>query len=459
MSLYQLPLNRVIERRLCREYYAAEDPTVFDLLGEVGEELCKIDPVQRELAWIQGAMETAWIVGDFVMTIPLGFVAERYGRRTVLWLNLVPRMCMLAWAVTVGFFEHLLPTKAILASPMLSVLGGDCVFNAIVYALASDMTDDPTLRATYFAYMGSTSYVVALLGPALASATMSIILWLPFYIGITLLTAAIWAITALPSHQTAPPTAEDSTPLLSSPLLKAQDHHPSLTTSISDRLTALKSTLTSTRPRNFTLLLTSFFLTSLASSDTKLLVQYISKRYRWTFASAGYLLSGKAVVNFVLLTIIIPRLLQRHNNTAPTGPSSQDGAYLSYTKRCIAISVLGAVCIASASTISLLLPSLLLYALGSALPVFTMSLLKSPAIISLSPPTDGQCIKGGEEDTQVFAIVMLVKTLGSLVGAPLMAGLWIQGMEVGGSGLGLPYFVSGGCYAVALGVVWGMGVG
>lgn len=53
---------------------------------------------------------------------------------------------MLAWAVTVGFFEHLLPTKAILASPMLSVLGGDCVFNAIVYALASDMTDDRTLR-------------------------------------------------------------------------------------------------------------------------------------------------------------------------------------------------------------------------------------------------------------------------------------------------------------------------
>jgi hypothetical protein len=63
MSLYQLPLNRVIERRLCREYYAAEDPTVFDPNGEVSEELCKVDDVQKELAWIQGAMETAWIVG------------------------------------------------------------------------------------------------------------------------------------------------------------------------------------------------------------------------------------------------------------------------------------------------------------------------------------------------------------------------------------------------------------
>jgi hypothetical protein len=66
MSLYQLPVNRVIERRLCREYYEAEDPTVIDPHGEIREDLCKIDHVQRQLAWIQGAMETAWIVGGMV---------------------------------------------------------------------------------------------------------------------------------------------------------------------------------------------------------------------------------------------------------------------------------------------------------------------------------------------------------------------------------------------------------
>jgi hypothetical protein len=38
---------------------------------------------------------------------------------------------------------------------------------------------------------------------------------------------------------------------------------------------------------NFQILLCSFFLTALASSDTKLLVQYISKRYEWTFAQVG----------------------------------------------------------------------------------------------------------------------------------------------------------------------------
>jgi hypothetical protein len=59
-----------------------------------------------------------------------------------------------------------------------------------------------------------------------------------------------------------------------------------------------------------------------------------------------------------------------------------------------------------------------------------MSLVKSP-LIALTKP-----------DIQDFSIVMLTKTLGSLVGAPLMTVLWIQAMELGGAGLGLPYFVS-----------------
>jgi hypothetical protein len=397
------------------------------------------------------------------MTIPLGFVADRYGARTVLWMNLVPRICILAWAVTVGYIEHLLPTKAILVAPMLSILGGDCVFNSIVYVLASDMTEDRTVRyvpvihvpsliltsssATYYAYIGSTSYVVALLGPALASMTMSALLWLPFYIGIVLLLAAAVVIGALPTHKDSGSARDDSEPLLSSPLLKAQDQ-PSLVASISYRFIGMKAALSS-HPRNFTLLLASFFLTSLASSDTKLLVQYISKRYHWTFASAGYLLSGKAVVNFVLLTVVIPRLLKRVVTSTHWSP---DGIYLLSAKVCIGISVVGALAIASADSMVLLVPSLLIYALGSALPVFTMSLLKSPLVTSpevSSSGTDGR-------ETQVFSIVMLIKTLGSLVGAPLMAGAWMRGIGAGGLGLGLPYFVSAGCYVLAMVVVAGM---
>ena len=45
-------------------------------------------------------------------------------------------------------------------------------------------------------------------------------------------------------------------------------------------------------------------------------------------------------------------------------------------------------------------------------------------------------------DAQDFSIVMLTKTLGSLVGAPLMTVLWVKAIEWGGAGLGFPYVVS-----------------
>jgi hypothetical protein len=60
--LYTLPLNRVIELRLCQEHYEAHDPSVIQPDGSISEMLCKIKEVQRGLAWLQGSMETMNVV-------------------------------------------------------------------------------------------------------------------------------------------------------------------------------------------------------------------------------------------------------------------------------------------------------------------------------------------------------------------------------------------------------------
>lgn len=60
--LYSLPLNRVLEARLCQEYYTRFDPSVLQPNGSVPEKLCKINEVQQQLAWLQGIMETTLIV-------------------------------------------------------------------------------------------------------------------------------------------------------------------------------------------------------------------------------------------------------------------------------------------------------------------------------------------------------------------------------------------------------------
>ena len=141
------------------------------------------------------------------------------------------------------------------------------------------------------------------------------------------------------------------------------------------------------------------------------------------------MLSAKAVVNFTLLAIIVPRVIRKSMSTRTVQGSEIRLNYIG-AEASILVSVIGVLCVAIAFKFWMLLGALIIYALGSALPVFTMSLVKSP-LISL-----------GHSDTQDFSIVMLTKTLGSLVGAPLMASLWIQAIKIGGLGLGLPYFVS-----------------
>jgi MFS family permease len=80
------------------------------------------------------------------MTIPLTFLSERYGRKRVLLLNLVPRLFMLFWTLSVAYFEDYLSPRAAIAGAALSVLGGDTVFNSLVYGLAARITEDATTR-------------------------------------------------------------------------------------------------------------------------------------------------------------------------------------------------------------------------------------------------------------------------------------------------------------------------
>lgn len=65
--LYTLPLNRVIELRLCQEHYEGREPSAFDPDGSIPEKLCKVDEVQRRLAWLQGIMETTLVVCGTLM--------------------------------------------------------------------------------------------------------------------------------------------------------------------------------------------------------------------------------------------------------------------------------------------------------------------------------------------------------------------------------------------------------
>jgi hypothetical protein len=58
LKIMYLPLNRLIENRICRDYYLNVDPFVVPSNGVVPEHLCKNDAIQQQLATLFGTIES-----------------------------------------------------------------------------------------------------------------------------------------------------------------------------------------------------------------------------------------------------------------------------------------------------------------------------------------------------------------------------------------------------------------
>lgn len=150
-------------------------------------------------------------------------------------------------------------------------------------------------RTSSFAYFSSVSYVVSLIGPVLASLTMTRSLWLPFYLGIGLLLMTLPIILLLPrtteqdkgrhSNEGSEANSLLGAPLHSNEATDASVLNIAIPKKVLLHLKATGSLLIGRR--NFQLLLAAFMILALASSSTAILVQYISKRYQWTFAQVS----------------------------------------------------------------------------------------------------------------------------------------------------------------------------
>jgi hypothetical protein len=136
-----------------------------------------------------------------------------------------------------------------LASFSSLIGGGDTIAFASLFALVADVvhddigrydslhkvaspTADTSCRTTTFAYIGTATQVTLLLSSPLASLTMSVNLWLPFWIGVAALFSAFPFVYILPQM---PALAQDisnghlpeTTPLLSEESRACNEAHSS----------------------------------------------------------------------------------------------------------------------------------------------------------------------------------------------------------------------------------------
>lgn len=146
--------------------------------------------------------------------------------------------------------------------------------------------------------MSAAEYVTSLASPPLSALLLSQNMWLPFWVGLGCLGVAAPLTMLLPrgdhseSKRSGRPSnamddrSHESTPLLAAPPpAETKSKNSGASNAVRESIRGYKEVLTESR--NFRTMLFVFFLKGSASSSNALLLQYISKRYGWTFAQVS----------------------------------------------------------------------------------------------------------------------------------------------------------------------------
>jgi len=98
--LMRAPFIRLLEAILCRQYWQEHDPGRFP--GKIEEKWCKVATIQAELSMLRGWDLLFSCLPTILLTIPMGIVADRYGRKMLLFLALSGLTLATAWMQIVG---------------------------------------------------------------------------------------------------------------------------------------------------------------------------------------------------------------------------------------------------------------------------------------------------------------------------------------------------------------------
>ncbi|KGO47973.1 Major facilitator superfamily domain, general substrate transporter [Penicillium expansum] len=261
----------ILEDIVCRDYYAKSAVNTFISAAE----RCKIEPIQTEIALLNGWRETFETIPAILLAVPYGMLADWIGYRPVALLAFFGSAMSSNWSRVVFWFYPTLPTRALWFSALWQVLGGGPqVVTSLSFSAVASITPAQK-RTTVFSHMTAVILATELIAPPVGAALMKKNPWIPFLASsVIAATSIIWALLFFPAIQTqAKPT---STP--------SYDQPPVRNWYASGRIRDLYEQLS--RNKNAALVVVSFFVTLVGTHAFALLLQYISKRFHVSYAEA-----------------------------------------------------------------------------------------------------------------------------------------------------------------------------
>ncbi|OAA38902.1 Major facilitator superfamily domain, general substrate transporter [Metarhizium rileyi] len=413
LFLITIPLNQVLEEVICQH-------SVSPRLPRANAARCKSKVVQSELSFIRGWQVTFDIIPGLLTAVPYGIMADRYGRELVLGLSVLGGALASSFSMLVCSLPSVFSPRAVwLSSAFGFVGGGTPVFNAITFAIVGSLVSEKQ-RSIVFFYIAATVLGSQLIASPLVYLLIRVDTWLPMYCGL----ACLWLATAV---------------VFSVPRMLVKNHRR-VKGREPDKLRVTTARTTRQRLVDIgkaavwfargnilvTVLLLTFLVTSLGRLAQEILLQYITKRYGWSWSEAGLLLSVQAFLTLMLLTVILP--LASQTLARKTTLATQSRSFW-LARVSVLMSALGAFTIGLSERVTLMSVGLGLFALGNGYPPLLRSLLAS--------------IVDKRQVNMMYTSMSVFETMGSIVAGPLLAASFRLGMELDGAWIGLPFLVTG----------------
>jgi len=159
-GLLESPMTRITEAVICYRHYEDADSSKLLIgrdgigpgaIGGVDELYCKVDAVQSELALLRGWQSLFDSILGMLIAVPVGWAADRYGRRPFAMLALFGFVFQDAWPQFVTWFWQAFDIRAVWFSAFSGLMaGGIDAANSLFFVMVSDITSEARRADVFF---------------------------------------------------------------------------------------------------------------------------------------------------------------------------------------------------------------------------------------------------------------------------------------------------------------------
>lgn len=430
---------RAIESMYCYEYYQAQDSPWAELGKQIPERLCKIDSIQKNLAKTAGLIMFFRMLSAMVGAIPLGWLADRYGRKIVLILHKVNVTCTCtAWLfLYLGFPK--VPIWGLYLAGLPGLFGGNFDIGlAMLFASYTDVMPSATERATLFFLTTSMQYLAQTFCPTIGAFLMNLdgkggtsVVNLTVSLGLAALTAVL-VIVAFPetvqeSRKDKPESSTDTHGDETSNPHHTKHPHSWLRKQCHALTSNFHSSTSNIGLLNILLLAASMLLaaTGIKSIDWFALVQYPVIKLHWTFSQASYIVTMEGVLMLLHFGLLLPLL----NRTAAAYFTDSSTGHFAIMAGSATLLIVGSTLIGFSATTLTFVLAVVIYLFGAGLPIATQAY-----IVSLVEK---------DKVARVMATLSMASIGGKLMASILFPKLLALGLDTHVDVLvGMPFFAS-----------------